>query len=214
LGTKKRLNKDEFMLLSALHGLTIGAGLIIAIGAQNAFVLGQGLRREHPWLVAGVCALCDWLLIGLGVLGLGRLIAEQDVLMLIARLGGASFLLWQAWLALQRLRWGQALAAGVALQGTRRQVVFATLAVTLLNPQVYLDTLIMLGAIGAVQTSPLGFYLGAAVASFGWFFALVGAASWLAPRLQSPWVWRLIDGVIAAMLILVAWGLLAGIGSA
>lgn len=197
------------MLLSALQGLLTGAGLIVAIGAQNTFVLGQGLRREHPWLVAGLCALCDWLLIGLGVLGLGQLIANQAGLMLAARLGGAAFLLWQAWLALRRAWSPAALAAGRGKTGSRRTVMLATLGVTLLNPQVYLDTLIMLGAIGAAQASPLGFYLGAAVASFGWFFGLVAAAGWLAPRLASPAVWRVIDGLIAAVLVAVAWNLLA-----
>lgn len=198
------------MLISAIQGLVTGAGLIIAIGAQNTFVLGQGLRREHPWMVALVCALCDWLLIGLGVLGLGQLIANQPALILIARLGGAAFLLWQAWQALRRMLDPQALTAARGASGSRRSVMLATLGVTLLNPQVYLDTLIMLGAIGAAQASPLGFYLGAAVASFGWFFGLVAAAGWLAPRLASPTVWRVIDGLIAAILAIVAWGLLAG----
>ncbi|SDL80140.1 L-lysine exporter family protein LysE/ArgO [Modicisalibacter muralis] len=199
------------MLISALQGLATGAGLIIAIGAQNTFVLGQGLRREHPWMVAGVCALCDWLLIGLGVLGLGQLIANQPVLILVARLGGAAFLLWQAWQARRRMLDPRTLAAGRGASGSRHSVMLATLAVTLLNPQVYLDTLIMLGAIGAAQASPLGFYLGAAVASFGWFFGLVAAAGWLAPRLASPMVWRVIDGLIAAILVAVAWGLLTGV---
>lgn len=199
------------MLISAIQGLATGAGLIIAIGAQNTFVLGQGLRREHPWWVAGVCALCDWLLIGLGVLGLGQLIANQAELMLLARLGGAAFLLWQAWQALCRMMSPNGLSAARGSSGSWRSVMLATLAVTLLNPQVYLDTLIMLGAIGAAQASPLGFYLGAAVASFGWFFGLVAAAGWLAPRLASPRIWRAIDGSIAVILIVVAWGLLAGV---
>nr|WP_298414810.1 LysE family transporter [uncultured Halomonas sp.] len=199
------------MLISALNGLVTGAGLIIAIGAQNAFVLAQGLRREHPWIVAAICALCDWLLIGLGVLGLGQLIASQQELMLIARLGGAAFLLWQAWLALCRAYRSGGLAAGSAVQGSRYRVILASLAVTLLNPQVYLDTLIMLGAIGASQASPLGFYLGAAIASFGWFFGLVAAAGWLAPRLASPEVWRVIDMFIAIVLVAVAGGLLKGL---
>ncbi|WP_048308785.1 LysE/ArgO family amino acid transporter [Halomonas sp. PR-M31] len=196
------------MLISALNGVVTGAGLIIAIGAQNAFVLGQGLRREYPWIVAAICALCDWLLIGLGVLGLGQLIASQEGLMLIARLGGAAFLLWQAWLAMRRAYRCSGLAAGRAVQGSRYRVILASLAVTLLNPQVYLDTLIMLGAIGSTQASPLGFYLGAAIASFGWFFGLVAAAGWLAPRLANPKVWRVIDMLIAIILIAVAAGLL------
>lgn len=202
------------MLISAVQGLVTGAGLIIAIGAQNAFVLGQGLRREHPWTVAALCAVCDWLLIGLGVLGLGQLIAGQASLMLIARVGGATFLLWQAWLALRRALRPRALVGGETAGGSRRAVILATLGVTLLNPQVYLDTLIMLGAIGAAQASPLGFYLGAAVASFGWFFGLVAAAGWLAPRLATAAVWRVIDGLIAGVLVIVAWRLLAGLSTA
>ncbi|TDX32755.1 L-lysine exporter family protein LysE/ArgO [Modicisalibacter xianhensis] len=201
------------MFISLIQGLGIGAGLIVAIGAQNAFVLGKGLRREHPWLVATLCAVCDWVLIGLGVMGLGQLIASQDTLMLLARVGGAAFLLWQAGLAARRAMTAKGLQADTAVTGSRRSVIVATLAVTLLNPQVYLDTLVMLGAIGAAQASPLGFYLGASIASFAWFFGLVAAAGWLAPRLASPWVWRVIDAVIALVLIGVAWGLLAGMAA-
>ena len=196
------------MFASLLQGLGTGAGLIVAIGAQNAFVLGKGLRGEHPWLVAALCAVCDWLLIGLGVMGLGQLIASQDSLMLLARLGGAAFLLWQAWLAVRRAMTAEGLKADTATSGTRRSVILATLTVTLLNPQVYLDTVIMLGAIGTAQASPLGFFLGASIASFGWFFGLVAAAGWLAPRLASPWVWRAIDSGIALILIGVAASLL------
>ncbi|GHA97354.1 LysE/ArgO family amino acid transporter [Modicisalibacter luteus] len=198
------------MFVSLIQGLGTGAGLIVAIGAQNAFVLGKGLRGEFPWLVAALCAFCDWLLIGLGVMGLGQLIASQNSLMLLARVGGAAFLLWQAWLAMRRVMTSEGLKADTAASGSRRSVILATLAVTLLNPQVYLDTVIMLGAIGASQASPLGFFLGASIASFAWFFGLVTAAGWLAPRLASPWIWRLIDAVIAVVLLAVAWGLLAG----
>ncbi|APX93490.1 lysine transporter LysE [Halomonas sp. 1513] len=198
------------MLISLTHGLLICAGLIVAIGAQNAFVLQQGLRREHAWLVAGVCALCDWLLIGLGVLGLGALIAQQALLMEVARWAGAAFLAWQAWLALRRAMLSNALVAASGSQGSWRAALAATLAVTLLNPQVYLETLVLLGAIGAVQPSPLGFFIGAALASFGWFFGLVAAAGWLAPRLASPRVWRIIDTLIALILAWVAWRLASG----
>src|SRR5690554_6321428 len=97
------------MWSSWFNGLLICAGLIIAIGAQNAFVLQQGLRRQHAWLVAGVCALCDWLLVGLGVLGLGMLIAQQEALMEVARWAGVAFLTRQAWLALCRALAGEIL---------------------------------------------------------------------------------------------------------
>ncbi len=198
------------MWLSWLNGLLICAGLIVAIGAQNAFVLQQSLRRQHAWLVAGICALCDWLLVGIGVLGLGVLIAQQEALMEAARWAGASFLAWQAWLALRRALVGQALAAGGGSVQSWRAALAATLAVTLLNPQVYLETVVLLGAIGAVQSSPLGFFIGAAMASFGWFFGLAAAAGWLAPRLASVRVWRVIDLLIGAILAWVAWRLASG----
>ncbi|WP_129140491.1 LysE/ArgO family amino acid transporter [Modicisalibacter coralii] len=197
------------MLSSAIQGLGTGAALIVAIGAQNAFVLGQGLRRRSPWLVAAICSGCDVLLIALGGLGLGPLIAGQATLMQLARWGGAAFLLWQAGHAWRRALVPSALTAE-ATPATRQRVVAATLAVTLLNPQVYLDTVVMLGAIGAVQASPMGFYLGAMVASLLWFFALVAAAGWLAPRLAHPAVWRVIDGLIGTVLIVVAGHLLGG----
>ncbi|MGR4068548.1 LysE family transporter [Halomonas sp. LR3S48] len=198
------------MWLSWLNGLLICAGLIVAIGAQNAFVLQQSLRRQNAWLVAGVCALCDWLLVGLGVLGLGVLIAQQEALMEVARWAGAAFLAWQAWLALRRVLTGQALTAGGGSVQSWQAALAATLAVTLLNPQVYLETVVLLGAIGAVQPSPLGFFIGAAMASFGWFFGLAAAAGWLAPRLASPRVWRAIDLVIGLILAWVAWRLASG----
>ncbi|MCE8021159.1 LysE family transporter [Halomonas sp. MCCC 1A11036] len=198
------------MWLSWLNGLLICAGLIVAIGAQNAFVLQQSLRRQHAWMVAGVCALCDWLLVGLGVLGLGVLIAQQDALMEAARWAGAAFLAWQAWLAFRRVLSGQALAAGGGRVQSWQAALTATLAVTLLNPQVYLETVVLLGAIGAVQPSPLGFFIGAAMASFGWFFGLAAAAGWLAPRLANPRVWRAIDLAIGIILAWVAWRLASG----
>lgn len=198
------------MWASWFNGLLLCAGLIIAIGAQNAFVLQQGLRRQHAWLVAGICALCDWLLIGLGVLGLGAIIAQQEILMEVARWAGAVFLAWQAWLALRRALAGQILKSGGGSVQTWQAALAATLGVTLLNPQVYLETLVLLGAIGAVQSSPWFFFVGAAMASFGWFFSLAGAASWMAPRLASVRVWQAIDLVIAAVLAWVAWRLASG----
>ncbi|WP_348814382.1 LysE family transporter [Halomonas sp. H10-59] len=196
------------MWLSLIQGVGTGAGLIIAIGAQNAFVLSKGLRRQHVWWVAGICALCDAVLIGLGVMGLGALIAQSEGAMLLARYGGGAFLVWQAWLAIGRVRRPRGMdAASSASSASLAQVVLATLAVTLLNPQVYLDTLVMLGAIGSLQESPVGFYVGATIASFVWFFGLVSAAGALAPRLKSPRAWQWVDGIIAVIMLLVAWQL-------
>ena len=195
------------MWSSWFNGLFVGAGLIIAIGAQNAFVLQRGLRNEHPWWVATVCALCDLGLIGLGVLGLGALLATHAGLMQVARWAGVAFLCWQAWQAWQRVRHPAALQAGGEASPRLWRVLSATLAVTLLNPHVYLDTVIMLGAIGAQQTAPMAFAVGASMASVGWFFGLVGGAGWLAPRLAEPRYWQAIEGVICGILLLVAWQL-------
>ncbi|MCI0511412.1 L-lysine exporter family protein LysE/ArgO [Chromohalobacter marismortui] len=192
---------------SWLNGLLVGAGLIIAIGAQNAFVLQRGLKNEYPWWVAAVCALCDLVLIGVGVLGLGALLATHTGLMQVARWAGVAFLSWQAWQAWQRVRHPVALQAGGEASPRLWRVLMTTLAVTLLNPHVYLDTLIMLGAIGAQQAVPLAFVVGASMASLAWFFGLVGGAAWLAPRLADPRYWQAIEGAICAVLLLVAWQL-------
>ncbi|MCH4563510.1 MULTISPECIES: LysE family transporter [Halomonas] len=198
------------MLTSIVYGWLVSGGLIIAIGAQNAFVLGQGLRREHGWLVAGVCAGCDGLLIALGILGAGALLAEQAGLMLLARWGGALFLAWQAWLALCRVRRPRGLVADGGAPGSPGRALLATLAVTLLNPQVYLETLVVLGSLGAMQPSPGGFLFGASLASLGWFFGLVAAAGWLAPRLVSRRAWQVVDGVTALVMAGVAGRLASG----
>ncbi|WP_110655763.1 LysE/ArgO family amino acid transporter [Salinicola halimionae] len=204
------------MGLSFIHGLLIGASLIVAIGAQNAFVLRQGLRREHGWLVAGICAVCDLLLVTAGVAGLGPLITSSIVGLQLARWGGVAWLLWQAGVAFKRAKLPQA----IALQGTMangvmngidvasaKPVAIAALGVTLLNPHVYLDTVVMLGIIGGQQSSPAGFVMGASLASLLWFFGLVGLARCLAPRLQTPRWWQGIDIAVGAIMLLVAWQL-------
>ncbi|WP_158774391.1 LysE/ArgO family amino acid transporter [Cobetia sp. L2A1] len=198
------------MWLSFFNGAGVGAGLIIAIGAQNAFVLGQGLKREHQWWVASICALCDWLLIVVGVLGLGTLIQQSPLLMSAARWGGVAFLLWQASKAIGRMRTGGRLTVSSGLKASLGKVVATTFAITLLNPQVYLDTLVMLGAIGAQQPSPSGFIIGASLASMAWFFGLVAGAGWLAPRLTSRRAWQVIEAFIATILLWVAWQLGSG----
>ncbi|MGM8932305.1 LysE/ArgO family amino acid transporter [Salinicola halophyticus] len=207
------------MGISLFHGLLVGASLIVAIGAQNAFVLRQGLRREHGWLVAGICAVCDLLLVAAGVAGLGPLITASAVGVQLARWGGVVWLLWQAGAAFRRagrarsLEWrgespGKAGLGGVTNNvASARAVVAATLGVTLLNPHVYLDTVVMLGIIGGQQASPTGFVVGASLASLLWFFGLVGLAHWLAPRLRDPRWWQIVDIVVGAIMLLVAWQL-------
>jgi L-lysine exporter family protein LysE/ArgO len=200
------------MLQSYLNGLLVAAGLIIAIGAQNAFVLAQSLRREHHLPVAALCVLCDALLIAAGVFGLAALLAQSPLLLGIARWGGAAFLLWLGVQALRRAFSPQALHEA-AQRGprSRRAVLLTALAVTLLNPHVYLDTVLLIGSLGAQQAVPGAYALGAASASLTWFFSLALGAAWLAPWLARPATWRLLDLGVAAMMFGVALQLLRGL---
>ena len=199
------------MLLTFATGFGLGGGLIIAIGAQNAFVLGQGLRRNHPVMVAFVCALCDAVLIAAGVAGLGTLVATYPILTNAAAWGGAAFLIWYGFGALRRVFETETLSESDVRQAGWKAVLSTTLAVTLLNPHVYLDTVVMLGGIGGQFPAEerLTFALGAMSASFVWFFAIALGAAWLAPYVARPITWKIIDGVTCAVMWLVAYKLIA-----
>jgi L-lysine exporter family protein LysE/ArgO len=195
------------MWQSYLNGLLMAAGLIVAIGAQNAFVLAQSLRREHHLPVAALCVLCDAVLVAAGVFGLAAVLAKSPLLLAVARWGGAAFLLWLGVQALRRALSPQALQQQDSGPRSRRAVLLAALAVTLLNPHVYLDTVLLIGSLGAQQPVPGAYALGAASASLLWFFTLALGAAWLAPWLARPATWRLLDLAVAAMMFAVAWQL-------
>lgn len=197
------------MWQSYLNGLVIAAGLIIALGAQNAFVLAQSLRREHHLPVALLCVLCDALLVAAGVFGLATLLAQNPVLLGIARWGGAAFLLFYGAQAALRACKPKGLEQNERNgPRSRRAVLLAALAVTLLNPHVYLDTVLLIGSLGAQQSVPGAYTLGAASASLLWFFSLALGAAWLAPWLSRPNTWRLIDLAVALMMFSIAWQLI------
>lgn len=199
------------MWQSYLNGLLLGAGLIVAIGAQNAFVLAQSLRREHHLPVAALCVLCDAALVSAGVFGLAALLLQSPALLAVARWGGAAFLLWYGLKALLRALRPQGLEqAADAGPRSRRAVLLTALAVTLLNPHVYLDTVLLIGSLGAQQTEPGAYVLGAASASLAWFFGLALGAAWLSPWLARPATWRLLDLGVAVMMFSVAVQLLFG----
>lgn len=190
------------MWQSYLNGLLVAAGLIIAIGAQNAFVLAQSLRREHHLSVAALCVLCDAVLVSAGVFGLAKVLAENPTLLAVARWGGMIFLTWYGAKALRRAIAPQAMAdAGQTGPRSRRAVLMAALAVTLLNPHVYLDTVLLIGSLGAQQAAPGAYAMGAASASLLWFFTLALGAAWLAPWLARPATWRLVDLMVAVMML-------------
>jgi L-lysine exporter family protein LysE/ArgO len=201
------------MWQSYSNGLLIAAGLIIALGAQNAFVLAQSLRREHHLPVALLCVLCDAALISAGVFGLAAVLAHSPLLLGIARWGGAAFLLWYGAQALLRAWRPQALEEnGSEAQRSLRAVMLTALAVTLLNPHVYLDTVLLIGSLGAQQPSPEAYAMGAASASLIWFMSLAMGAAWLAPWLARPATWRIIDLCVALMMFSISWQLISGAG--
>jgi L-lysine exporter family protein LysE/ArgO len=182
-----------------LQGYALGFGLIVAIGAQNAFVLRQGLRREHVGSVVLFCGLADAMLIMAGVFGMGQAIGDRPGLARALALAGAAFLAWYGWKALQRMLQASSLQAGQAGEGLRWSAAMAqTAAFTLLNPHVYLDTVLLVGGIGAQQATALQgwFVAGASSASITWFSLLGFGARWMAPCFARPRAWQLLDGLI------------------
>ncbi|MEU3276557.1 LysE/ArgO family amino acid transporter [Streptomyces antibioticus] len=200
-------------LAAAAAGFGTGLSLIVAIGAQNAFVLRQGVRRDAVLAVVGICALSDALLIALGVAGVGALVvAWPDALTVVGWIGGAFLLAYGVLAARRVLRPGtDALRTDGDPAGSRRRAVLTCLALTWLNPHVYLDTVFLLGSIAA-DRGPLRwtFGLGAALASLCWFAALGFGARLLGRFLTRPAAWRVLDGLVAATMITLGVLLIAG----
>lgn len=191
------------------QGFLTSAGLIIAIGAQNAFVLSQGLTRKFNLLIATICCTTDALLIIAGVLGMGLLISENPTLLLITALGGAIFLTIYSIRALLSAFSKEALKTEQRALPNVKVAIVTTYAITLLNPHVYLDTLVLIGSIGgqypAIQQS--WFILGAALASVVWFFTLSLGAKKLGPLFESPKAWQTLDLFVAGVMGIIAFGL-------
>jgi len=199
-------------VLTFFAGLGTGLSLIIAIGAQNAFVLRQGLKKEHVLAVVLFCALSDAALIALGVAGLGGLIEQVPILIEIMRYGGAAYLIWFGLSAARRAFEPGALSAS----GGEPKALWATLitaaSLTYLNPHVYLDTVILLGAV-ANQFDPNQwvFAFGAILGSFVWFISLGFGAKLLARFVTRESFWRVLDGIIALVMFAIAVTLLFGL---
>lgn len=197
------------LLLPFLRGLGLGASLIIAIGAQNAFVLRQGLRREQAVLVAAICASCDAVLISSGALGVGGIVAHFPLLARLTSLGGALFLLYYGFRAFRSVWHPGSLEASTAAL-PRSSVIASTLSVSLLNPHVYLDTVVLVGGLAAQYAAlPRVFFAAGAVsASCVWFFGLALGAAPLAPLFRRPRAWQVLDCLVGDVMWIIAAGLL------
>jgi len=204
----------DTQLLAWLAGLSLGASLVVAVGAQNIFVLRQGLRREHVGAVVAVCLALDAILMTLGVHGVAAALGAHPALLAALGWAGAAFLLRYAWQAARRAVSGQALATQPAGPAKALPaVLLEALACTLLNPHVYLDTLLLVGAVGAQQAPALrpAFIAGCVSASAGWFLGLGFGARLLAPVFARPVAWRWLDGGVAVTMGLLGLRLAVGV---
>ena len=199
----------ERVISSALAGFAASAALIIAIGAQNAFVLRQGLRREHVLPVVVICAVSDMVLITAGIAGLGAVVTARPEAVTAIRWVGAAFLFGYAFLAARRAIRPGVLKPTDQAPATLRATLLTCLALTYLNPHVYLDTVLLLGSVAQRHAHRWMFGIGAVVASGAWFSALGAGATRLAPVLARPTAWRVLDALIAAVMVGVALTLLA-----
>jgi L-lysine exporter family protein LysE/ArgO len=187
-----------------LAGLLLGASLIVAIGAQNAFVLRQGLLQVHRFPVALFCALSDALLIAAGVGGLGIAVGQHPRLLAFIACAGALVLVWYGVQAIRRAIHPQVLTADSHQDTSNMWRVIATCAgFTWLNPHVYLDTVLLIGSLASAWPAPgprTLFAIGAATASFIWFFSLAFGARLLTPLFRKPMAWRVLDVLIALVM--------------
>jgi L-lysine exporter family protein LysE/ArgO len=197
------------ILPAGLSGFALGGSLIVAIGAQNAFILRQGLLRRHVLLLCLICALSDALLIAAGVGGMGALVSQSRTLVLAVTLGGAVFLGSYAALAFRRAARPDVMVTGGSEGLSLKAAVLTCLAFTFLNPHVYLDTVLLLGSLSAgfKGSERLAYGAGAAIASFVWFFGLGYGARLLAPMFARPAAWRVLDGLIGLVMSALALGL-------
>lgn len=193
------------MIVPFLAGFSLSASLIIAIGAQNAFVLRQGLRREHVLPIVIVCGLSDTVLIAAGVLGFTAMTSAAPWIEPALTFGGAAFLFWYGarsfWSAWQG---GESLKPSDESAGSLKTVILTCLALTWLNPHVYLDTVVLLGSVSAQYDGKAAFGIGAALASFLFFFALGYGARLLVGLFANPRSWQILDCVIGVVMWTIA----------
>ncbi|MEV8212481.1 LysE/ArgO family amino acid transporter [Leifsonia sp. NPDC077715] len=194
------------MLATFFTGLGSAASLIIAIGAQNAFVLRQGLRRQHVLPIVIICVLSDALLIAAGVAGIGVIVKHAPLALEIVRWAGFAFLIGYAVFAARRALKPESLSTSGAVAGSLAAAIGTCLAITWLNPHVYLDTVLLLGSLSASHGDPgrWVFGAGAATASLLWFGMLGFGARFAAPVFAKPVAWRILDGAIAVLMVVLA----------
>ncbi|WP_106768808.1 LysE/ArgO family amino acid transporter [Paenibacillus faecalis] len=196
-----------------LRGALIAGSLIVAIGAQNAFVLKQGLMKNNIFWVSLTCFLCDLLLMVIGVIGVGTIISSSTFATVSLAIAGGLFL---AFYGLNSLRSAWFLSSGMNINNDGKTIpkihttILSTLAITLLNPHVYLDTVVVIGGVAGTLTwnEKIQFLIGALIASFLWFFGLGYGSRWLIPLFKKPISWRILDFGIGCFMLLLSYQLI------
>ena len=198
------------MITPFIHGFGTGGGLIVAIGAQNAFVLSQGVRGNHPIAIALICIICDAVFITAGVTGFGAAVSTTPSLSKWVTWGGAGFLILYGWRSLRSAIRGGSLDTGAGAVRSLKAAVIATLAVTLLNPHFYLDTVILLGGVSSQFHGQhrLSFWAGAVMASTIWFICLSLGGRMLAPVFRNQMAWRILDSLVCVTMWAIAGSLI------
>lgn len=201
------------VLPTFVTGFAMSAALIMVIGAQNLFVLRQGLKREHVGPIVLFCGIADAILIAAGVGGVGALLGAMPQLTLVLTLGGAAFLAWYGLKAFQRMMTPEAMAVSAQGKLTMGSALGATAAFTFLNPHVYLDTVLLMGAAGSAHAPALRpvFVAGAATASMTWFAALGYGARILIPLFARPVAWKILDAIVGVVMLTIAASLIGRI---
>ena len=198
------------LFIAASAGFFLGVSLIVAIGAQNAFLLRQGLLRQHVFVLCLICALSDALLIVVGVFGFGTLVSQAKWLIDVVTIGGVIFLFIYGLMAFRRVMSPDAMKAASQGAGNLAKAIATCLALTYLNPHVYLDTVVLLGGLSAnyqgVDRAAYG--VGAAAGSFVWFFGLGYGARLLVGVFENPKAWQILDFIIGCIMWLIAASLL------
>lgn len=190
-----------------LQGFGLNAGMIIPIGAQNAYVLNQGINRQHHITTATLCSILDIILVSAGIFGGGALLSQNETLLTSVTVGGILFLTFYGYLSLRNAFNSQSNEKKTSSMAKGRiAVIMGALAVTILNPQVYLDTVVILGSIGGQfeGNDRIAFAIGTALSSLVWFYGLSLGAAKLAPTLSKPKVKKSIDFVVAMIMFVVA----------
>ncbi len=197
-------------MLAYFSGFTLGLSLILAIGSQNAFVLKQGIKRHHVFLICLICALSDAILISLGVAGFGSIVTQYPNIEVFARYGGAAFLAVYAFMSFRSaVTVSHAIGNEQVEQASAMKTAMICLAFTWLNPHVYLDTVVLLGSISTqYQGQQLNFALGAITGSFVFFFSLGYGARLLAPLFSKPKAWKVLEFFVGCMMTFIALSLL------